>query len=160
MADSEWPDARLARLFDEREIERVLALYGRYADHGEHEAFVQLFTEDAVIELVGGTPSGAHGDNPRWEGRERIREYMEDPTMHMKIEGRCMHLPALNLIVDVDGDEAEAESCSLVLLHEEGQTSIYGAGFTRWELVRTDTGWRIRRRVRVAIDALLGSSST
>ena len=138
----------------------MLALYGRYADTGEHDSFVELFTEDAVIELSGGTPSGAHGDNPTWVGRDRIREYIDDPTMHMKIEGRCMHLPALNLTVDVDGDAAVAESYSLVLLREEDETSIYGAGFTHWELVRLPPGWRIRRRVRVAIGAPQRSSST
>lgn len=160
MVEPDGLEVRLRRLEDEREIARVLALYGRYADAGDHDAFVELFTEDAVIELAGGTPSGAHGDNPTWVGRDRIREYIDDPSMHMKIEGRCMHLPVLNLTVDVDGDAARADSCSLVLLCDDAGTSIYGAGFTRWELVRTPVGWRISRRLRIAIGALQRSSST
>jgi SnoaL-like domain len=168
---SSWPNVndvtagrqleqRLQRLEDERDVAQTLALYGRYADSGDHDAFVDLFTEDAVIRLVGGTPSGAHGDTPEWVGRERIREYIDDPTMHMKIEGRCMHLPALNLTVDVDGDTATADSCSLVLLREQHETIIYGAGFTRWTLVREPDRWRIRERVRVAIATDQRSSST
>jgi len=147
-------EARVQRLEDERDIAATLALYGRYADSGDHDAFVDLFTDDAVIRLLGGTPSGAHGDSPEWVGRERIREYIDDPTMHMKIEGRCMHLPALNLTVEVHGETATADSCSLVLLREQEATVVYGAGFTRWKLVRSDGRWRISERVRVAIGEL------
>lgn len=153
-------ERRVQRLEDERDIARTLALYGHHADSGNHDAFVDLFTPGAEIELVGGTPSGAHGDNPRWTGQEEIRRYIEDPTMHMLIEGRCMHLPALDLRVEVEGDRATADSRSLVLLREGGQTTVYGAGFTRWSLERGADGWRISRRVRVAIGDDQRSSST
>jgi hypothetical protein len=153
-------DSRVQRIEDERAIAETLALYGHYADVGDHERFVDLFTPDATIELVGGTPSGAHGDNPSWVGHEHIREYMDDPTMHMKIEGRCMHLAALNLRIELSGDEAAAHSYSLVLLRDSGETSIYGAGFTEWTLVRQEGRWRISRRVRTAIGTPQRSSST
>jgi uncharacterized protein (TIGR02246 family) len=153
-------EARARRIEDEREITEALHRYGHYADTGQHEAFADLFTEDAVIELVGGTPSGAHGDNPSWTGRAEILEYMDDPTMHMKIEGRCMHLAALNLRISIDGDTATAHSYSLVLLREDDVNQIYGAGFAEWTFVRLDGRWRISRRVRTAIGALQRSSST
>jgi len=142
---------RIRKLEDRHDVARVLTLYGRYADSGDHDAFVSLFTDGAVIRLIGGTPSGAYGDVAEWIGRERIREYIDDPTMHMKIEGRCMHFPALNLTVDVEGDGATADSYSLVLLREQVTTTIYGAGFTHWRLVRREGRWRISERVRVAI---------
>lgn len=144
-------EARLRRLEDEREIADTLNLYGHYADTGRHAAFVDLFTADATIELLGGTPDGAHGEREVWTGREEIRAYIDDPTMHMKIEGRCMHLAALNLRIEWDGDAATAHSDSVVLLREDGVTSIYGAGFTTWEMRHDDGRWRIARRVRVAI---------
>jgi hypothetical protein len=144
-------EARLQLHEDERAIAEVLALYGFYADVGDHDAFVALFTDDGAIELIGGTPSGEKGDPAVWEGRAAIRHFIDDPDMHMKIEGRCMHLPALNLRTHIEGDTADAESCSLVLLEEAGSTSIYGAGFTRWTLVRTGERWLIKRRRRYAI---------
>jgi ketosteroid isomerase-like protein len=153
-------EERIRRLEDERSIGETLALYGHYADTGDHDGFVDLFTEDAVIELVGGTPSGAYGDHVSWEGRGQIREYIDDPTMHMKIEGRCMHLAALNLRIALDGDQATAHSHSLVLLREGGETSIYGAGLTQWAFRRTGDRWRIAHRVRTAIGTPQRSSST
>src|ERR1700722_12470905 len=89
---------------DERAIAAVLALYGHYADTGDHDGFVELFTDDAVIELVGGAPSGVTSDRVTWNGKPEIRSFIEDPEMHMKIEGRCMHLPALNLRTSIEGD--------------------------------------------------------
>jgi hypothetical protein len=153
-------EGRLRRFEDERDITDVLTRYAFYADMGDHDGFVNLFTEDAVIELIGGTPSGAHGDNPSWSGHAEIRDYIDDPTMHMKIEGRCMHLPAINLRIEIDGDEARCRSYSLVLLADPEPTHIYGAGFTDWLMVRHERSWLIKQRVRVAIGALHRSSST
>ena len=146
-------EQRIRTLEDRDEITTVIHLYGRHADTGDHDAFVELFTEDAVIRLIGGTPSGAYGETVEWVGHEQIRAYIDDPSMHMKIEGRCMHLPALNLTIEIDGNTATADSCSLVLLRENDETSIYGAGFTRWRLARSpyDGRWRISERVRTAI---------
>src|ERR1700684_1865233 len=115
---------------DERAIAEVLALYGHYADTGDHDGFVGLFAEDAVIELVGGAPSGVSASTATWRGHREIRAFIDDPEMHMKIEGRCMHLPALNLRTTVRGDTASAHSCSVVLLNEGAAISVYGAGFT------------------------------
>jgi SnoaL-like domain len=144
-------EARMRRLEAERDITNTLHLYGFHADSGDHAAFVDLFTEDATIELIGGTPDGTHGALEVWNGHDAIRAYIDDPTMHMKIEGRCMHLAALNLRIEVDEDRADADSDSVVLLHENDGISIYGAGFTRWTLRYENDRWLIARRVRVAI---------
>ncbi len=100
---------------------------------------------------MGGTPDGGHGELELWEGRDEIRAFIDDPTMHMRIEGRCMHLPALNFRVAIDGDLATAHTDSIVLLRDGAMTSIYGAGFTRWSMRRDEGTWRIARRMRVAI---------
>lgn len=138
---------------DERAIAEVLALYGHYADTGDHDGFVGLFSEDAVIELVGGAPSGVTTDRATWRGTREIRRFIEDPQMHMKIEGRCMHLPALNLRTSIDGDTATAHSCSVVLVTGGDGISVYGAGFTDWSFVRIADRWQIQRRTRVALGA-------
>jgi uncharacterized protein (TIGR02246 family) len=146
-------EERIQRLEDERAVAAVLALYGSRADTGDHDGFVELFTDDAVIELLGGAPSGTAPEHAVWEGKERIREFINDPSMHMKIEGHCMHLPALGLRTAIEADAATAHSCSVVLLADEGSVSVYGAGFTRWELARVDGRWLIEKRSRVAIGA-------
>lgn len=138
---------------DERAIAEMLALYGHYADTGDHDGFVDLFADDAVIELIGGAPSRVTAPRATWSGKGEIRAFIEDPHMHMKIEGRCMHLPALNLRTSVDGDAASAHSCSVVLVDDGGGISLYGAGFTDWSFVRLADRWRIQRRTRVALGA-------
>lgn len=145
--------ARVRRIEDERAIADLLARYGLYADLGEHPEFVDLFTDDAVIELIGGTPGGAVGDHASWQGKERIREFIEDPEMHMKIEGRCMHLPALNLRIEIEGETATASSCSVVLVDSGGGPCLHGAGLTYWAFTRDHGQWRIRSRRRYAIGA-------
>jgi hypothetical protein len=71
--------------------------------------------------------------------------------MHMKIEGRCMHLPAVSLRTEIDADSAVAHTCSIVIVKETDGLVLYGAGFTVWSLVKADGRWLIRKRRRVAI---------
>ncbi len=136
---------------DERVIRDLIARYGFYADCGAHESFVDLFTYDGVIELVGGAPAGVTEPSVRWSGRSELREFIGDPEIHMKIQGRCQHLPSLDLRIEIFGDSAVAHSSSVVLLKHLETVTIYGAGFTKWTLVRLEGRWLIRHRRRVAI---------
>jgi hypothetical protein len=144
-------EARQCALEDDRAIRELLGRYGFYADVGEHDRFVDLFTEDGVIELVGGAPAGVTAALVSWTGRAELREFIGDPEMHMKIEGRCMHLPAMSLRTEIDGDAAVASTCSIVVVKESDGLVLYGAGFTAWSLVKVDGRWLIRKRRRVAI---------
>ncbi len=143
--------ARLEALEDERAIRDVLDRYGWHADHGEHKDWVGLFADDGVINLVGGVPSGGGVDHMRWHGAAELSAFIDAPDMHMKIEGRCMHLPALDLRIEHDGTNAVAEGCSLVILQEADGLHLYGAGFTRWRLRKDRDQWRIQERTRVAV---------
>lgn len=152
--------ARVAEL--EREVDRLTAIeaitnliadYGRAADSGQHDRFVELFTEDGSIELHGGESSGTYPPVVAWQGHEELRRFITDPDVHLAIEGRCMHLPTTSLTVTVDGDSATATSNALVLLVSDDGISIFGAGFTRWSLRLVDGEWRIQRRLRHQIGA-------
>jgi hypothetical protein len=129
----------------------VLADYGFYADSGMHEEFVDNFTDDGLLEINGGEPSGTYGAHESWRGRESLLLFINDPAVHLSIEGRCMHVPTLNPRILLTGDTAIAETYSLVLVLSEGQVVINGAGFTRWEFERMQGRWRIARRSRHAI---------
>lgn len=144
-------ESRQAVLEDERAIRELISRYGFYADCGAHDSFVDLFTNDGVIELVGGAPAGVTEPVVRWSGRMQLRQFIGALEMHMKIQGRCQHLPSLDLRTEIMGDSAFAHSSSLVLLEEAETVSVYGAGFTTWSLVKIDGRWLIRHRRRVAI---------
>jgi SnoaL-like domain len=146
-------EERVARLEDEAAIRDLLSRYGWYADVGEHEKWVQLFAPDGAVHLLGGEPAGTFVDDRRWEGREALRGYISDPRMHVRIDGRCLHLAGINLRVRLDGDRAVATSGSLVVVQEEEGLVLYGGGMTRWELRRIDGEWTIAERRRVALGA-------
>jgi hypothetical protein len=144
-------EARMRQLEDELQIRDLLGLYGLYADVGDHDAFVDQFTADGAIEIHGGDHSGTYGAVEEWRGTAALHEFISDPRVHMQIEGRCMHIPTANLRTSIHGDEATAESCSLVIVAEDGKKVLYEAGFTRWNLRREGDRWRIHRRVRYGI---------
>lgn len=142
---------RQRRLEDVTEIRELICSYGVYADLGQHELFLGLFTDDAEIEIHGGDHSGTYGESECWSGKDELRKFITDPGVHMRIQGRSMHLPAVNIRVAVDDDHATAESSALVIVREDAAKVMYEAGFTRWSLRRVDGRWRIARRVRYGI---------
>jgi hypothetical protein len=159
MADTSGIRTRLRQLSDrldaleaEREIRVLLDRYGWHADHGEHDAWVDLFTADATMTLLGGAPARPDAGTLRWSGAAELAAFISS-DLHRAIEGRCMHLPALELRITLDGDRATAEGCSLVVVCEDGRLVLHGAGFTRWDLRREDGRWRIHERVRTAVGA-------
>jgi len=159
MAEDSGAGARLRELSDrvdaleaEREIRELLDRYGWHADHGDHAAWVDLFTADGTLTLLGGAPARPEAGTLRWSGPGELAAFIGS-DLHRAIEGRCMHLPALDLRITLDGDRATAEGCSLVVVHEDGRLVLHGAGFTRWDLRREDGRWRIHERARTAVGA-------
>lgn len=77
---------------------------------------------------------------------------------HRSIEGRCQHFTHGPLIFYIDGDEAEAEGYSLVLVREgtienplSGQLlpdiRVYTASLNHWTFRRIDGDWKIVERI-------------
>jgi hypothetical protein len=146
-------ERRVRALEDEREIRALIGRYGARADGGDHEGFVDLFSADGAMTLVGGAPGTDRSDDLRWEGRDGLRQFIDEPTMHMAIEGRSLHASGLGLRAHIDGDDAVALSCSLVVVAEADGLRVHGGGFERWTLRRHDGAWRILERRRAAIGA-------
>jgi hypothetical protein len=142
--------ARVRYLEDDREIRELLARYGFLADQGLDEAFVDLFTDDGEMNL---TAPGVRNEAVQWHGRDALMSFITgsdhkvDPHL-TKAEGRRMHGQGNNLRTFIDGDEAVAESYSLVLTKgEDGKTELEG-GANRWTFHRVGGRWKIRRRLR------------
>jgi len=140
--------ARLRVLEDEKAIREVIADYAFFADSGQHAEWVSNFTDDGTIELVGREATGTYPDVATWVGHEQLQEFIDDPRVHMVIEGRCMHVTTANLRTQVDGDDAVAEAYYVVLVKEADRIVVANAGFTRILLRRVDGDWRIAKRLR------------
>ena len=141
-------EARLLALEDDKAIREVIADYAFFADSGQHDEWVENFTDDGVVELLGGEATGTYPEAVRWSGPEELKQFIDDPRVHMTIEGRCMHLTTGNLRTRVTGDEAVAETYYVVLVREGDRIVVTNGGFTRLRLHRVEGRWRIRHRLR------------
>ena len=140
---------RLQRLEDERDVREVMARYGHFADLGYEDAYVNLFTEDGVYDIVTVMRKGAgYSGNIRFEGRAQLYEEIRDPRAHKQFEGRCLHFQDINAAVTINGDEAVADAYSMTVLKEGDDTVIRTAGMNRWKFRRINGQWKITEKRR------------
>jgi uncharacterized protein (TIGR02246 family) len=129
-------EQRLRALEDERDILRVLHTYGHALDYGVEDAFVDCWTEDAVLHWPGPAPIG---------GREAIRAAFRAHT-HAP-EHYHKHI-VVDPLVAVDGDRATVHSMFMRLDTIEGKPQIRAFGRYRDTLRREADGkWRLCERI-------------
>jgi len=131
--------ARVRRLEDEREVHRVLTRYGFAVDLGDADATAALYTDDTEIDL---------GPTSCFRGTEGARQLVLDER-HQEIVGRCAHTMGPFVVdVDVDGDRATAIGYARVYISDPDMRNprLWRLGYTRFELVRAGSTWRIARR--------------
>ena len=138
--------ARLQRLEDEREITRVLTRYGFAVDVGDADATAALYTDDTVIDL---------GPSSQFEGSAGARQLVLDER-HQAIVGRCAHTMGPFVIdVDVDGDRAIATGYVRVYISDSDMKNprLWRIGYSKFELERSGTTWRIAHRLSRSVGA-------
>lgn len=131
-------DAELRWLIDRTRIRELTARYNRCYDEGDAAAFAQLFTEDGVMDVEGGF---------HVEGRDGLTE------MCGRMPWGIMHV-TVDPIIEVDGDAA-TQWVTLLVLRRAGAegsdgpapaSTLTSTGRYTDELVRTEAGWRFKRR--------------
>lgn len=121
----------LARLIDERAIERLLIDYVALNDAGRWREVTELYIMDGRL-------SRPSSPDVFIEGREAIlAAFLARPPR------RARHIVG-NIRVDVDGDTARATS-QILLYIAGGGNPLVGGYHDR--LVRTEAGWRFVERV-------------
>lgn len=130
-------DPELEWLADRTRIRDLTARYNRSFDDGDTDAFAETFTEDGVMEVVGGFEV---------RGRAGLAE------MCRRTPYGVVHVTA-DATVDIDGDRAVQDVTVMVLQRPkpdaapaERQTTLERSGRYHDELVRTADGWRFARR--------------
>ena len=139
-------EARLTELEDERELRELLARYGYNADVRRDEAYVDLYTEDGVMNLGSGVRPGIR----RWEGRAGLTEFITDLTGHKHPDqyGKRMHVQGNNVVCHIKGDEAIVNSYSIVLLRKGDDVTLNSAGNNEWAMRKVNGKWLIKERKR------------
>ncbi|MDA2895105.1 nuclear transport factor 2 family protein [Mycolicibacterium sp. BiH015] len=119
---------------DRQDISDVLIRYATGIDRRDWPLFRTVFTDDCELD---------YGEIGRWRGIDAVVEFM---VAAHEMAGQTLHR-ITNQAVSVDGDTATAHAYVDALIMSRDNTSgVNAAGFYDDQLVRTVTGWRIRRR--------------
>lgn len=144
-----------------RAVEDTLAIYHLIASHppaadtGTDSYYRNAFTADGVIDLGGAKTAN---------GNEAIAAIVKTPEHQTAIAGGLCHFTGLPCVV-LDGDTAIATSyLQIITPHKDappmevsghGSSTgfrIHRAGANRWELKRTQDGWKVTRRTLRPLD--------
>ncbi|MFC8525800.1 nuclear transport factor 2 family protein [Nocardia sp. NPDC057227] len=119
---------------DHHDIGAVLIRYATGIDRRDWELFRTVFTPDCVLD---------YGPIGTWHGIEEVLTFMRQSH---DMAGHTLHR-ITNIAATVDGDSARATSyVDAVIMAPDGTSGVNAVGFYDDELVRTATGWQIRRR--------------
>lgn len=144
-------EERVRRAEDRLAIHDLIVRYGLAVDLGDAEGVANVFTPDAEFD-VGSGASRVDGRNVVFRGREQIKRELVLGQAHQSLLPDCAHTIG-PVIIDVDGDRAEATGYSRIYHRErKGQPDdhieLFRIGFNRWELERQpDGGWLVTHRI-------------
>jgi hypothetical protein len=133
-------EARVQRLEDESQIRRLIASYGPAVDSCTAEAVVDLWADGGTYELQ-------HGGYTS----ETIHRIVES-DLHLKyVAAGSAHVMTTPRIT-IQGDTAVVLNYSTVFVHASNGWVVDRAAANRWDLERTERGWKVRRRVNRLVD--------
>ena len=146
---------RLRAIEDRLEIYNLIASHPPSDDTGGDYYSRAVFAEDAVLDL---------GADKKAAGNEAIAAIVTTPGHRAAIAGGLAHFAGLPHIA-LDGDKAVVTSYLQILAPHPSAEPIevpnhgVSKGFrvhrvaaNRWELVRTPSGWKIKRRTLRPLD--------
>lgn len=137
---------RVGRLEDEAAITRLIMSYGPAADAGLTSLAGQLWLEDGVYDWdAEGAPHLGSG----------AVDAMLQGGQHQGLIGRGVAHFAGPLLIDLDGDRATVLNYSLIMRREAeaDRHYLWRVSAVRWDIERTGSQWRIRRRTNRLLDA-------
>ncbi|WP_159847646.1 nuclear transport factor 2 family protein [Nocardia sp. CY41] len=115
---------------DRIEIADLFSRFARLLDEQRWEDAPTVFTDDVEV------------DSPRIRvrGIEKVVDYMRQA----EVEGQHTQHTTTDLLVNVDGDQADVSSNSIVYYYRDGQPPHQTGGLRQaCTAVRTPAGWRI-----------------
>jgi SnoaL-like domain len=137
-------EERLQQLQDQLDIYQLMSTYGPSADSGSGDIIETLFAIDA--EYI----TGIAGIN--YNSAEEIRTMIESEPLHKELmENGCAHFVTMP-VVKVFGDRAVAVCHGQLLRHQDDGFHVWRTSATRWDLVRTSSGWKVAKRRNTLLD--------
>jgi SnoaL-like domain len=148
-------EERIRAIEDRLAIYNLIASHPPSADTGAQSYIRSIFAEDGVLDL---------GGDKTATGNEAIAGMSQRPAHQEAIRGGLAHFAGLPH-VEIDGDRAVVTSYLQILSpHPTAEPvevpahgvskgyRVHRVGANRWELVRTPSGWKIKRRSFRSLD--------
>lgn len=134
-------ERRLRDVEDQLAIYRLLAAYGPAVDSRTEAATAGLWTETGRYDY-GGAPL---------VGAQAIGDLVNVQPHVGYVERGCAHVIGMPFVA-VEGDRATATGYSRVYLHDGDGWKVERTSANRWELERTQSGWKVANRVNRLLD--------
>lgn len=125
----------LQRLEDKLAIYQLLASYGPAVDSCSASATAAIWTEDGSYDFGEKTLVGA----------QNVGNLVGLDTHLDYVERGCAHVISMPMIT-IDGDCAVATGYSRLYVHAGDGWKVERISANRWELERTDMGWKVANR--------------
>ena len=138
---------RVRHLEDGRQILRTLHDYCTSFDQDRPDAWVDCFTEDAVLIYEGGLgPDGGKRPPRKFTGRSQLNEFIRNiPTVQR--QSMPKHFSA-DAIINTKGNEATVESVVALIIDVNGAPELISTGRYLDRLRRCSDGrWRFCERL-------------
>ena len=153
--DNRTLEDRLRAVEDTLAIYHLIASHPPAADTGSERYYRDAFMPDGVIDLGGGKTTN---------GNVAIAAVVNTPEHQAAIAGGLCHFAGLPC-VELDGDRATATSYLQIITPHNGAPPmdvaghgssigfrIHRVGANRWDLQRTQDGWKVTRRTLRPLD--------
>jgi hypothetical protein len=134
---------RVRQLEDESAITRLIMSYGPAADAGLTRFAGRLWTDDGEYDWdAKGTPH---------QGSDGVDAMLQSRGHQNLIAAGVGHF-AGPLLIELAGDTATALNYSLIMRREGDRFYLWRVSAVRWDLVRSNSGWRVQRRTNRLLD--------
>jgi hypothetical protein len=153
-------EERIRAIEDRLAIYNLIASHPPSADTGAQSYIRTIFTDDAVLDL---------GGDKTATGNEAISGMSQRPAHQEAMRGGLAHFAGLPHVA-LDGDRAVVTSyLQIITPHPSAEPvevpahgvskgyRLHRVGANRWELVRTESGWKIKRRTFRSLDGSEGA---
>ena len=134
-------ERRVQALEDERAIYGLMASYGPAVDSNSREEAARLWLSDGVYDV----------DVGEWRGQDAIAGMLAEDLHQSCLADGCSHQVSISKVT-LRGDTAVATGYMQLVVRNGETFELRRQTVQRWELVRTDEGWRIGHRTGRLID--------
>lgn len=135
-------DKRLRDLEDRMTIAEMMTSYCLAVDADDWDRVAQMWLDDGTYEL---DAIGA------FVGPDGVKEMLTRPAHTHARQHHGLHLLSHPTIL-IDGDRAIATTYGQILTRERERHEVFRLIVARWELLRTDHGWKVARRINKLAD--------